>query len=29
MAGKAAKVLVTERQWAILEEFRQSRSEPG
>ena len=29
MAGKAAKVVVTERQWAILDEFRRSRSEPG
>ena len=29
MAGKAAKVVVTERQWAIGDEFRRSRSEPG
>ena len=29
MAGSAARVVVTERQFAILEEFRRSRSEPG
>ena len=28
MPGKAAKVVVSERQLAILEEFRRSRSEP-
>jgi transposase len=28
MPGKAAKVVVSERQWAILEEFRRSRTEP-
>ena len=29
MAGSAARVVVTERQLAILDEFRRSRSEPG
>lgn len=28
MAGSAARVVVTERQFAILDEFRRSRSEP-
>src|SRR5271156_6503953 len=29
MPGKAAKVTITEKQQAILEEFRRSRSEPS
>ena len=28
MPGKAAKVVVSERQWAILDEFRRSKTEP-
>ncbi len=28
MSGKAAKVLVSEWQWTILEEFRRSKTEP-